>query len=98
VAIWIPWCQYRRRFVRVSGWLFNHREIEAPQMIYLLDLTNQILGLGLIGEPRPDVSRAAGQSAKYSGFQAHLSSTAVGDPIAVFSPGEGCVLRLSQPP
>jgi hypothetical protein len=80
------------QYVRVRGWLFNSRRNRAPQMVYLVNATNEIVGLGFIGEPRGDVVHAEGQRAAYSGFEAYLSSTANGQRVSVWSPADGCEL------
>jgi hypothetical protein len=80
------------QYVRLQGWLYNARPIKKPEMVILADQTNEIVGLGLLGEQRLDVARVLGNNASYSGFEAYLSAKANGQRISILSPSSGCTL------
>jgi hypothetical protein len=83
-------------YFRVGGWLLNARPVNTPKMIYLVDSTNKIVGLGLIGAPRGEAVGVAGRQAKYSGFNAYLFTAAIGKPVFIASPINGCEVPLAS--
>jgi len=78
-------------YFHAFGWLFNSRYTPAPALIYIVDNSNHIAGLGLIGFPREDVAHLKGKKAKYSGFQGYLSSNVRNQKISIVSPNDRCV-------
>lgn len=82
-------------YLRVMGWMFSPKPVRAPAAIYLVNESNHVIGVGLIGLAREDVARAQGKKALYSGFQAYLLSKDKDQTFSVISPTEHCVL---QPP
>jgi hypothetical protein len=80
------------QYVRVTGWLYNPHRVTKRELVVLADRTNEIVGLGLLGEKRFDVEQALGRRAAYSGFQGYLSAKAYRQPISIFSPDNGCEL------
>jgi hypothetical protein len=65
--------------------------MRAPDLIYLVDKSNHIIGLGLTGFPGPDVAVAERKKAKNSGFQGYLSSHEGNQKIFIVSPNDRCV-------
>jgi hypothetical protein len=80
------------QYVRVTGWLYNPHRVTKRELVVLADRTNEIVGLGLLGEKRFDVEQALGRRAAYSGFQGYLSAKAYRQPISIFSADNGCEL------
>jgi hypothetical protein len=80
------------QYLRVRGWVFDSSSISAPGLVYLVDKTNKIMGLGFVGEPRGDVAQVDGKKAMYSGFKGYLWSGTKGQGISVVSPVQGCTL------
>ena len=81
-----------RDYLRAIGWIFNSKPVRAPAAIYLVNASNHIIGVGLIGLAREDVARVQGKKALYSGFQAYLLSKDKDQKFSVISPTEHCVL------
>jgi hypothetical protein len=80
-----------QNYFRVSGWLFNSRYTRAPDLVYLVDESNHIIGVALTGFPGPDVAVAERKKAQYSGFQGYLSSNEGNQKISIVNPDDRCV-------
>jgi len=77
---------------RLSGWIYNPQRNTKRTLVVLTDPTNEIVGLGLLGEKRFDVEQVLGRRAAFSGFEAYLAVKADRQPITVISPDSGCEL------
>jgi hypothetical protein len=80
------------QYVRVTGWLYNPHLVTKRALVVLADQTNEIVGVGLLGEKRFDVEQVLGRRAAYSGFEAYLPAKADRQPIVVLGPDDGCEL------
>ncbi len=86
------------QYVRVTGWFYDGHRVTTPQRIVLIDETNKIAGIGLLGESRVDVAHIYGRKALYSGFQAYLFAREHGQPISISGPGNDCRTPLMIAP
>jgi hypothetical protein len=77
-------------YVRVDGWLYDGKRVTAPERVVLINQTNEILGIGLLGASRVDLAHVYGRRALYSGFEAYLSAKANGQMISISGPGNAC--------
>jgi hypothetical protein len=78
----------------VAGWLYNPHRPTKRALVVLADQTDEIVGVGLLGEKRFDVEQVLGRSAAFSGFVAYLAVKADRQPFAIISPETGCELPL----
>jgi hypothetical protein len=60
------------RYVRVNGWLFEPTSRTVPQIIYMLNSDNRIVGYGVTGRPRPDVKSSIDRKAGLSGLTGYV--------------------------
>ena len=77
-------------YVRVDGWLYDGKRVTTPERVILINQTDEILGIGLLGAWRVDVAHVYSRRALYSGFEAYLSAKANGQRIAILEPGDAC--------
>jgi len=57
------------------GWVIDVKQGRAPQRIVVTDEADRTIGIGLVGENRPDVSKAIGALEPYLGWAAIFDKT-----------------------
>jgi hypothetical protein len=57
---------------RVSGWAFDAKQRTIPAEVFFVDASNEVVGVGLTGFPRPDVAHGIDGKAGLSGFDGYV--------------------------
>ena len=68
----------QQAYVRIMGWGFQLPSKEAPAVIHVLDEQRRVVGYGLTGQPRPDVTAKVNSQSGQSGFVVYLMADHVG--------------------
>ncbi|HDZ10218.1 hypothetical protein [Pseudohongiella sp.] len=84
-------------FVAVQGWLFNPAADKAPELITMTDVSGEISGYALTGQPRPDVAQAIDSDAKLSGFRGYVRKELLGSAVMLIGDQTQCELLTELP-
>jgi hypothetical protein len=86
-----------KRFVRVSGWIFDPAGKNYPEAIRFLGSEDKVVGYALTGQPRPDVANAIDKKALQAGYQGYLLADRTGTMITLQGENFSCQMRTTVP-
>jgi hypothetical protein len=83
---------------RVKGWVWDPETKSVPEYIVLTDSSHQVVGLGISGEPRPDVTAAIEGHPTNTGWRAYVDKSSIKGPIYAFALTDSGILPVPGQP
>lgn len=82
----------------MSGWIFHKTENEPPRRFHIISHEEKIVGYGLTGYIRPDVSDIYGDNVLASGFMGYILQQPAENPLIIRGYEPDCELETATPP
>jgi hypothetical protein len=84
-------------YVRLEGWLFTENAEAAPELIYIMNEAEKIIGYALTGKTRSNVEELTNQQINSSGFKGYILANELGQGITLRNYQTGCKLKEIAP-
>ena len=86
-----------KRFVRISGWMFNPADKTYPKYIRILSSKSQIIGYAMTGQPRPDIADTIDKKAGLSGYCGYILADQMGATLTLQGDRPSCQMQAIVP-
>lgn len=84
------------RFMRVSGWIYQQETDRVPRKIFITDESGKVVGVGLSGQKRTDLTRTVNPGAGVAGVKGYLLASAVDEKLHIRGVSPSCEVAWTR--